>query len=282
MYNARYHIASLVAVFLALSLGLVLGGLVVRTGTVGRQQAALVEGLRKEFSDLRTENDDLKSNNELLGSYSKAMTDSWSAERLSGKTYVVLASTGRTDGLKAVRAAIGVAGGKAAVVTILKPGLGLDDGAVRSQVASYAGGDGAGIEDRISAALVREWSTPAGARPVTSALTSAGVLTIDGLDASVAASGIVDIAATDGDADPEGVALVKSAAALSLPGIGAELLGKASGVAAACAQAGGSGFDTLGTDVGRYTLIALLSGSEPGLYGVSDDATAAFPEPIAR
>ena len=38
MYNIRYHIASLVAVFLALALGLVLGGLVVRQGGFDKQQ----------------------------------------------------------------------------------------------------------------------------------------------------------------------------------------------------------------------------------------------------
>ena len=43
MYNIRYHIASLVAVFLALALGLVLGGLVVQQGTFSKQQKALVE-----------------------------------------------------------------------------------------------------------------------------------------------------------------------------------------------------------------------------------------------
>ena len=61
MYNIRYHIASLVAVFLALALGLVLGGLVVRQGGFDQQQSAIVSGLQKDFTKLKRQNTTLKS-----------------------------------------------------------------------------------------------------------------------------------------------------------------------------------------------------------------------------
>ena len=48
MYNVRYHIASLVSVFLALALGLVLGGLIVDK-TPATSQSSLVTGLKQEF-----------------------------------------------------------------------------------------------------------------------------------------------------------------------------------------------------------------------------------------
>ena len=61
MYNLRYHIASLVAVFLALSVGLVLGSIVVERGTLDEQREALVTSLQQEFTELNAENKLLKA-----------------------------------------------------------------------------------------------------------------------------------------------------------------------------------------------------------------------------
>ena len=61
MYNLRYHIASLVAVFLALAIGIVLGGLVVRQGVFDTQQRALVSSLQSEFNSIKKQNTALKS-----------------------------------------------------------------------------------------------------------------------------------------------------------------------------------------------------------------------------
>ena len=55
MYNIRYHIASLASVFLALALGLVLGGLIVDK-TPSSAQSVLVTGLKQEFEILRVDN----------------------------------------------------------------------------------------------------------------------------------------------------------------------------------------------------------------------------------
>lgn len=282
MYNARYHIASLVAVFLALSLGLVLGGLVVRTGTVGRQQAALVQGLRKEFTDLRNENGQLSSDNALLGAYSNDMTNEWVSERLVGRTIVVLTSSAKADGLVAVRDAVRSAGGQLAVITINKPGLGLDDPAVRSQLGTVAAGEAAGASGRVAEALAREWTVAGQPRPVTSALASAGVVAVEGLNAADAVTGVIDLASAGPKPDAVAVGVVKAVDALGYSAIGAESPGTPTGIAVACVQQGASGFDTLGSDVGRYTLIALLTGADPGLYGTSKDALAKFPSVISK
>ncbi len=53
MFDMRYHIASLVAVFLALTVGIVLGTAIVNRGVLVRQQNALVGSLRTEFASLR-------------------------------------------------------------------------------------------------------------------------------------------------------------------------------------------------------------------------------------
>lgn len=279
MYNARYHIASLVGVFLALALGLILGGLVVQNGAVDRQQTALVSGLQKEFSSLRYENNALTAENELLSSYSGMITDQWTADRLVGKTVIVVTRSTRDDGFRAARSAIEEAGGTVAVVTIEKKGLGLADEAVRSATASFTG-DAAEVEASVVASLVAEWASPAQERPLTAALAEAGALTLTGLDPGMAAAGLVDIAVDAEKTEPAGV-LLAGAFAQKGPSAGGEVFGSKSGVALEAVQAGASGFDTLGTVVGRYTLVALMSGGKAGAWGVGDGATAPYP-PIPK
>jgi hypothetical protein len=55
MYNLRYHIVSLVAVFLALTVGLVLGTVVVERGVLTKQRAALVGDLTKQYDGRPTQ-----------------------------------------------------------------------------------------------------------------------------------------------------------------------------------------------------------------------------------
>ena len=53
MYNLRYHIASLVAVFLALSVGLLLGTVVAERGMITDQTGALVADLQARFDEIQ-------------------------------------------------------------------------------------------------------------------------------------------------------------------------------------------------------------------------------------
>lgn len=277
MYNLRYHIASLVGVFLALALGLVLGGIVVERGAVERQQGALIKGLENEYSDLRAENRGLAEENQLMKAYATLITDGWSADRLKGRTVLVLTNAGRESGSSDVVKAIESAGGAVATVVITKAGLGLDDDATRAAVASLAGDPDRPLES-IAASLVAEWTAPNGERPLTEALVEAEVISVDGLRERVMVTGLVDVARDDGDADAAGIALAKAFSDVG-PSVAAQLATEDTGVATAARAAGVPAFDTLGSDVGRYTLIALLTGASPGYYGTGAGALALFPTP---
>ena len=139
MYNVRYHIASLVAVFLALALGLVLGGLVVRQGGFDQQQQALVAGLRKDFDKLKRDNTSLKASLATERAYSGQMTDAWAAGRLAGRAVIVITSGAKGEGAEYATAAIKSAGGTPVVVTVLKTNLGLGESSTASQAASIVG-----------------------------------------------------------------------------------------------------------------------------------------------
>lgn len=276
MYNLRYHIASLVSVFLALALGLVLGGLIVQRGTFTSQGRALVEGLQKEFTDLRADNKALTSENEQLDALSAAFVGEWSADRLAGHTIIIVTNAGRSPGLAAARQAIESAGGSAAVVTLLSPGLGLDDDASRARVASLAADAERPLES-ISTSLAAEWFGPADGRPLTEALVEAGAITVAGLDDGSQASGLVDIAAFGGKADAAGLELAVAAKESLTAAVAAEPAGADTGVAVAGAGRGLAAFDTLGNEVGRYTLVELIQNPSSGYYGTASGTDALFP-----
>lgn len=275
MYNLRYHIASLVSVFLALAIGLVLGGLAVGRGALDRQEGALVEGLQKEFAQLRDENRVLATENDQLEGFASRAIGGWVVDRLTDRTVVVLAAAGRSDGVVDAREALRSAGAKVAVITLLKPGFGLEDDSIASELATLAATENPRAS--IATSLAAEWAT-AGPRPVTQRLVEAGVLRVQGLPEDTAASALVVVAAEDGEPDKTGLSIAQSFATPLTIAVGAETPAARTGVAAAAAEAGLSALDTLGTPVGDYTLIALLSGAEPGYYGTADGADGEYPD----
>jgi hypothetical protein len=276
MYNLRYHIASLVSVFLALALGLVLGGLIVEQGGFSEQPKAIVESLRKEFADLRDENATLSDENEQLSSLSGGFVDVWSEDRLSERAIVVVSNAGRGDGLSAARQAIEEAGGRAVVVTLLKPRFGLDDQELAASVTSLAP-DPEQADQSLANALAAEWYAPAEDRPLTAALVDAGVITVTGLEAQTSVSGLVDLAAPEGKADEAGLLLGKALIDLGAAATAAQTPRSDTTLATSAVEQGLSAFDTLGTEVGRYTLVALMTGADPGFYGTASTADALFP-----
>ena len=276
MYNLRYHIASLVAVFLALALGLILGGLIVEQSGIDTQPAALVESLRKEFSTLRTENAALESENDQLLALSTDFVDAWSTDKLADRTIVVIANAGRESGLAPAREAIESGGAKVALVTMRAPGFGLDDETTRSQVESLAPDPERPLES-ITASLAAEWFQPTEERPLTTALVDAGIISVAGLDADTVASGVLDLAAPDGKGDSGGLALAAAAQEMGVTAVGGQTPDSDTGVAAAAAERGMSALDTLGNEVGRYTLVALFAGADRGYYGTAPGADALFP-----
>jgi hypothetical protein len=276
VYNLRYHIASLVAVFLALSLGLVLGGLVVRQGGFDKQQSAIVSGLQKDFNSIKKQNASLKSDLAFERGYSSQMTDAWIAGRLQGCTVVVITSGAKSEGADAAVSAVKAAGGSAAVVTMLEPGFGLKKSAVANAVRSVVGSS-ADLKTAVASTLASEWTQPDAGRPLTEALVNAGAIKVTGLRSSAAATQTVDIAAFDHKPDELALDVAQAYAGAGLFALGAQTPTNDSGVAAAAAARKLSAFETLGTSAGRFTLVALFTGAAQGFYSDSPNATAAYP-----
>lgn len=95
MINLRYHIVSLVAVFLALALGMVVGGTVLNEGT-GRAQRAFSELLRKTSQQTQAENTALQGQVRHYQDFGEKVLPQLARDKLKGRS-VVLVDTDRVD-----------------------------------------------------------------------------------------------------------------------------------------------------------------------------------------
>jgi hypothetical protein len=291
VFDLRYHIASLAAVFLALAVGIVVG--VAISDPVEDAESALaaqeIEQLRQELEDVREsaiadEVEEAAIRDLLAGAYPLVME-----RRLAGRS-VALIFLGPVDGdvRSAVEQTLADAGA-GRPVRVVALGLPIDLEAVDAGLAGvpeltrFAGGDG---YDELGRTLGRELVAGSEA-PVLSTLAGALVDVRTG-DFTAAADAAVVVRSwvgpEDGGADPalavtddllDGV--MRGLEEASVPAVGVELAAADASWVADYRARGLSSVDDVDTTAGRVALAVLLAGGRPGHYGVKDTAEAVVP-----
>jgi hypothetical protein len=155
--NFRYHLASLIAVFLALGLGIVAGSTFVSPETV----RALNNSLRRidtSNKDLQTQNDSLAQTNRDLLRYAESSRNLLVQGKLAGRP-TVLVSFDTTPGSETSQMAstLVAAGVRLEGTVVLSSNLALADDASRQQAATVVGGGISGAE-ALQTALARQLS----------------------------------------------------------------------------------------------------------------------------
>jgi hypothetical protein len=153
--SLRYHIVSLVAVFLALALGIVVGSTVLQEGTVSVLRATS-EKVRQESDRNSRENVALKQEQARLQSFGTAVLPELTQGRLKGRP-VVLVDTDKVDGglRDTVRKALEDAGAEIdGQITFSDQHLALANEADRTAVGRLLGAD-AGAPDVLRDTLVK-------------------------------------------------------------------------------------------------------------------------------
>ena len=185
MINFRYHLVSLLAVFLALAVGIVVGSTVV--------DRAIVDGLRSRIDEVERKADARKDENERLRAevgrleeYAEE-TAPWAvAGRLTGVPVAVIAESDADDGaLDAAVLALRDAGASAPVLIRLEGRWAPDDAEEAARVAEALGAPGAaGDPARLRALaadrLVAELRTPGA--PLLGDLVEAGLVAVEGVE----------------------------------------------------------------------------------------------------
>jgi len=153
--NFRYHLASLIAVFLALGLGIVAGSTFVSPETVRALQHSL-QSIDAKDRAVEAQNNQLNQTNNGLVTYAEASRDLLVQGRLAGRPAVLLSFDTTAPGEAGQMASTLVAGGARLQGSIvLSSKLALGDDASRGQVAAVVA-NGASADDAVQAALAHQ------------------------------------------------------------------------------------------------------------------------------
>jgi hypothetical protein len=289
MFDLRYHVASLAAVFLALLVGIVVGVGISDRGFLRGTERSLFE---KEISDLRRQVDGLKksrasdaSERRAADSLLRATYPQLMADRLAGKRIAVV-FVGPVDGAvnDDVRQAIEDAGAppilrlRAVKVPIDPAAL---DGALagRPALTAYAGADKlTGLGRQLGQELVTGGKTPLWDR-----LSGELVEERSGSGARVADGVVVARSAKlqRGSTEQFLRGLFSGLGDGGVPVVGVESSQTSWSAVAPFDRAGLSTVDAVDTLGGRAALALVLAGGQPGNYGFKKKATSGVLPPLA-
>ena len=282
MYNLRYHIASLVAVFFALAVGLLLGTVVAERGMLDDQGVALVQGLQTRFDEISAKNEELEACLERDRAFATYVVGPLTAEKLSGMNIAIISPPDGADTIEAASVAVEQAGGTAITVTLGTPALGLEQsepealaGLLQLQGPEIAS-PGEDLVDQVADVLAAEWRE-GDARPLTELLVTNGLMAVESAPGTVTIDAVVVVGGEDGTCDPVARALARRFVDNEARAVGVELSLKQDGVAATCSGDGLPAVDHLAMPQGRYSFIAILAGLADGYYGTGEDVDGFYP-----
>lgn len=163
MYNFRYHLITIVAIFAALAIGLLLGVAITGSDLVKDASTNLAESLTKQFDELNAQNNDLSEELEVQRLLSSQVLGAWQSERLKGRTIVVLTQAGDAGTTLSNELALLIKEGGGVPIPIrvnATTGFGLnDEQELATLKALLPEVEGEAYEVTLARALAAEWST---------------------------------------------------------------------------------------------------------------------------
>ncbi len=128
MFDFRYHIISLVAVFLALGIGTLFGIMVVEEGVVSEQEKALISRIERDFDKLRRENSEAAESLKEAEDFQKAIIPLTVADKLLNQNVALIVTTSLNEEAKnSLVKVLTLSGANIASTTVISADLGLKD-----------------------------------------------------------------------------------------------------------------------------------------------------------
>lgn len=287
VFDLRYHVASLTAVFVALVMGILVGVGLSGKGFVNDAErdnlTSQIAGLQQDVDASRESLGSAARVEEALRRFADETYPTVVPGRLSGKRVAVL-FVGPIDGGTAfsVGKAVGDAGGT--VVRTRSIGVPLETQAVQDVLKRqtvFGQLRGVGHLDDLGRTLARE-VVRGGTTPLWDALGETIVLERKGPSATPAdAVVVVRTAGTQRGLTRDFLAGVYAGLARSgTPAIGVEPSGSGSSALPAFVVGGLSTVDSVDTSPGRLALVLLLGGAAPGRYGIGESADDGILPPV--
>lgn len=285
MFDFRYHIVSIVAVFLALGIGVVLGSMSAERGVVTEQERALIATMEKDFDNLRAENKQLNTiisaDEAFLAGVVPLVVDG----KLADKN-VAIVVTGAVDAttLKTLKATIEQAGGTETSVTTFEGDLGFGEKSVKDKVAEIVGASAG------NAATLRSKALDAAAGWIVSGL-NAKELNNLAAEGFLKSEGVYDVPVQavliiGGKVNGKGLSaenldavLIDSLNTQNVVLAGAEISTVKTSYIQTYKNLGLSTVDNLDMPAGQVCAVYLLGG-ESGNFGTKATADRLMPEPL--
>ena len=279
MFDFRYHVASLAAVFVALIIGILVGVGLSGQGFVTDSERERLEGdkaqLEGQLEAERNRADALERGQQAGADFAEDAYPVLAADRLRGQriALVVVGSLGDTDAVEQVREAIGDAAGRIVRTYALR--VPLEPAAVqerlrrRPELSGYMGRDHLDDLGRdIGRELVEQGPTP-----LLDALADELVEERFG-PSDIGADGVVVVRTTPPQMGPTADfvnGLYSGVASAGVPAVGAETSEAVPSAVPAFSRSQLSTVDDVDTPSGHLALVLLLAGGEPGNYGRQED-----------
>ncbi|HEB13184.1 MAG TPA: hypothetical protein ENI11_05865 [Actinobacteria bacterium] len=197
MFDMRYHIASLVAVFLALTIGLLLGSLLVDKGILADQQEKIMKSITADVDKINERNADLQLRLKELEHFQSQVLPIAVKDRLTDKQVVVVTFTDeQVDLARSIEKMIASSGATAFPLSIQVDKLDFSDKNLVARLGSVfdeTGAQGGDFERRFWNRFAKE---VVGREPaaLTGALIDQNLISFD--TSSIPAGNIVIVAAT--------------------------------------------------------------------------------------
>lgn len=286
MFDMRYHIASLVAVFFALAIGILLGTVIGNKGVIVEQQQSLVKRIESNLAELRAENRMLKEELADQNSFEKQIAPLAIKDRLVGKNIVVIA-TAKFDGevLESIQENIKKAGATVYRIEV-KDDFKVTDKTIEELQPYFEGTLNESnarelILKRMSIELTPEpGPVPEEKEPFILQLKNMDLietdLALNGPIAPIDAAVILGGSNTDQDPQKTDLHLINQLKASSLRVIGVETTDCKKSYIEAYQHAGIPTIDNINQPMGIITMVFVLTGID-GDYGVKDSAERLMP-----
>jgi hypothetical protein len=287
VFDLRYHVASLVAVFLALVVGILVGVGLTSQGVISTSERKI---LNQRISDLQHQRDsarqrvtDLARAKRVADDYVKKTYPALMENRLA-TTRVAVLFVGALDG--GVRSEIGETladGGSTGPARLRALKVPIDLKKVNRALAAQGFDRYLGQPGRLGAALGDEFVL-GGKMPLWSALARQLVSNRDGSDED-SADAVVIVRSAEPQARGSSrllAGLYDELVALAVPVVGAEDSDTALSAVDAYRKHGLSSVDDLDSTAGRLALAIVLAGGQSGHYGIKPTADDLLPpvEPV--
>ena len=118
MIDFRYHAVSILAIFFALAIGIVLGSVISEKGTVQSQQTSLIRSIQEDLGKLRAQATKQERENRLLDELSTSFARWARTDRLKGTHTVVVNLGGSDEDASLAVRSVTSAGGTARTVAV--------------------------------------------------------------------------------------------------------------------------------------------------------------------